>query len=68
MNFSFRTRFISHFHLYLLQIQEGMNMNEFEKNPQEKSNDIPHAVTGFTLSFIFFVLIFTIGAIISYIN
>ncbi|MBO1003461.1 YqzM family protein [Pseudogracilibacillus auburnensis] len=43
-------------------------MNEFEKNPQEKSNDIPHAVTGFTLSFIFFVLIFTIGAIISYIN
>jgi len=43
-------------------------MNEFEKDPQEKTNDIPHAVAGFVSSFVFFVLIFTIGATISFIN
>lgn len=43
-------------------------MNEFEKNPQEKSSDIPHAATGFIASFVFFAFIFTIGAVISIIN
>jgi len=43
-------------------------MNEFEKDPQEKSNDVPHAVTGFLVSFIFFTLIFVIGTTISFIN
>lgn len=43
-------------------------MNEFENDPQEKTNDVPHAVTGFTLSFIFFVFIFALGAIISFIT
>lgn len=43
-------------------------MNEFEKNPQEKSNDIPHAAAGFISSFVFFAVIFAIGSIISFIN
>jgi len=43
-------------------------MNEFEKDPQEKSNDVPHAVAGFVASFVFFALIFAIGATISVIN
>mgnify|MGYP001943246768 CR=1 FL=1 len=62
------TRFISFFILYYEQTQEARNMNEFEKDPQEKTNDIPHAVTGFVSSFVFFVLIFAIGATISFIN
>ena len=43
-------------------------MNEFEKDPQEKTNDIPHAAAGFISSFVFFVLIFAIGTTISFIN
>ena len=43
-------------------------MNEFEKDPQEKTNDVPHAATGFIASFIFFTLIYVIGATISHIN
>lgn len=43
-------------------------MNEFEKNPQEKTSDVPHAAAGFIASFVFFTLIFVIGATISYIN
>lgn len=43
-------------------------MNDFEKNPQEKSSDIPHAAAGFIYSFVFFTLIFVIGATISIIN
>ncbi len=43
-------------------------MNEFERDPQEKSNDIPHAAAGFIGSFVFFVLIFAIGSVISFIN
>lgn len=43
-------------------------MNEFENNPQEKTNDVPHAVTGFVLSFVFFTFIYVIGAVISVLN
>lgn len=68
MNIFVDTRFIFYFILYYVHVQEAINMNEFEKDPQEKSNDLPHAVAGFFSSFIFFVLIFAIGATISYIN
>jgi len=43
-------------------------MNEFENNPQEKTNDVPHAVAGFVFSFVFFTFIFAIGAAISILN
>lgn len=43
-------------------------MNEFEKDPQEKTNDVPHAVAGFAASFIFFFIIFAIGSAISFIH
>lgn len=43
-------------------------MNEFEKDPQEKTNDVPHAVTGFVLSFVFFAFIFFMGTAISILN
>lgn len=43
-------------------------MNEFEKDPQEKSNDVPHAVTGFLVSFLFFAFIFFLGTAISIAN
>ncbi|HLR23939.1 MAG TPA: YqzM family protein [Pseudogracilibacillus sp.] len=43
-------------------------MNEFEKDPQEKTNDIPHAATGFIVPFVFFSLIFAIGSAISFIH
>ena len=40
-------------------------MNEFEKDPQSKNNDVIDAGLGFVFSFVFFVLIYVIGAIIS---
>lgn len=40
-------------------------MNEFEKDPQSKNNDVIDAGLGFIFSFVFFVLIYVIGAIIS---
>lgn len=43
-------------------------MNEFEKNPQEQQSDVPAAITGFTVSFLYFILLFGIGFIISVIN
>ncbi|WP_100010581.1 YqzM family protein [Lentibacillus sediminis] len=44
-------------------------MNEFEKNPQSKNNhDVPGAIVGFTASFVFFMLIFAIGVVISVAN
>lgn len=49
-------------------MQEGYMMNEFEKDPQEKSNDVPHALAGFVSSFVFFAVIFALGSLISYIN
>lgn len=43
-------------------------MNKFEENPQSKNNDVVDSIKGFTFSFVFFVLIFTIGAVISVVN
>lgn len=43
----------------------GVNMNEFEKNPSSKVNDIPGAVLGFTFSLVFFIGIFAIGVVMS---
>lgn len=40
-------------------------MNEFENNPQAKNNDVVDSIKGFTFSFVFFVLIFAIGVVIS---
>ncbi|MFD2759477.1 YqzM family protein [Lentibacillus juripiscarius] len=38
-------------------------MNEFEKDPQSKNNDVVDSIKGFSFSFIFFVLIFAIGVL-----
>lgn len=43
-------------------------MNEFEQNPQSQGNDVVDSIKGFTFSFLFFFLIFAVGAIISYIG
>jgi len=43
-------------------------MNEFEKEVQSKSNDVIGAIKGFTFSFLFFVIIFTVGVVISQLN
>ncbi len=43
-------------------------MNEFENNPQEKTSDVPHAITGFLVSFIYFAFIFFLGTAISFMN
>ncbi|HLR80606.1 MAG TPA: YqzM family protein [Bacillota bacterium] len=40
-------------------------MNEFEKNPQSKNNDVVDSIKGFLFSFIFFILLFGIGVVIS---
>lgn len=36
-------------------------MNEFEKNPQSKNNDVIDAGLGFVFSFLYFFLVFGIG-------
>lgn len=41
-------------------------MNKFEKDVQSKNNDVIDSALGFTFSFVFFVLIFAIGATISF--
>jgi len=46
----------------------GVVMNEFEKDPQAKNNDVVDSIKGFTFSFVFFVLIFAIGVTISVIG
>ncbi len=46
----------------------GVNMNKFEQDPQSKNNDVVDSIKGFTVSFVFFVLIFAIGTTISVIN
>ncbi|WP_010650957.1 YqzM family protein [Oceanobacillus massiliensis] len=43
-------------------------MNEFEKDVQYKGNDVVDSIKGFAFSFVFFVLIFAIGAAISVIG
>ncbi|MBM7597906.1 hypothetical protein JOC34_000263 [Virgibacillus halotolerans] len=40
-------------------------MNEFEKDVQSKGNDVVDSIKGFGFSFVFFILIFAIGVIMS---
>ncbi|RDW19251.1 YqzM family protein [Oceanobacillus arenosus] len=40
-------------------------MNEFEKDPQSKGNDVVDSIHGFVWPFLFFVFIFAIGVVIS---
>lgn len=40
-------------------------MNEFEKDPQSKNNDVVDSIKGFGFSFLFWVVLFAIGAVIS---
>ncbi|CDQ39593.1 MULTISPECIES: YqzM family protein [Virgibacillus] len=40
-------------------------MNEFEKEIQSKNNDVVDSIKGFAFSFIFFLVIFAIGVIVS---
>lgn len=40
-------------------------MNEFEQNPQSKNHDVSDSIKGFTFSFVFFMLIFVIGVVVS---
>ena len=43
-------------------------MNKFEHDVQSKNHDVVDSIKGFGISFVFFVGIFTIGAVISYLN
>ena len=43
-------------------------MNEFEQDPQYKGSDVVDSIKGFAFSFVFFLMIFVIGFIISVIN
>jgi len=43
-------------------------MNEFEQDPQEKETDVVASIKGFTFSFVFFLIIFVIGVVISIID
>lgn len=43
-------------------------MNKFEEDVQHKGNDVIDSGKGFVFSFLFFVIIFTIGAVISFLN
>jgi hypothetical protein len=40
-------------------------MNEFETDVQSKNNDVSDSIMGFAFSFVFFIVIFAIGAIIN---
>ncbi|QKY69510.1 YqzM family protein [Lentibacillus sp. CBA3610] len=40
-------------------------MNDFENDVQSKNNDVVDSIKGFSFSFIFFVLIFAIGALVN---
>ncbi|HLR66511.1 YqzM family protein [Virgibacillus alimentarius] len=40
-------------------------MNEFENDVQSKNNDVSDSIIGFVTSFVFFVVLFAIGAIIN---
>lgn len=43
-------------------------MNEFEQDVQSKGNDVIDSIKGFTFSFLFFIIIFAIGVVISQLN
>ncbi|WP_164216223.1 YqzM family protein [Virgibacillus sp. YIM 98842] len=40
-------------------------MNEFEKDAQSKNNDVVDSIKGFGFSFLFWIVLFTIGVVIS---
>jgi len=56
--------FLKHL-LYTICDIGGVDMNEFENDPQSKNNDVVDSIHGFVWSFVFFLLIFVIGTIIS---
>lgn len=43
-------------------------MNKFEQDVQSKNNDVVDSIKGFGFSFVFFIAIFAIGAVISYLH
>ncbi|HLR61108.1 MAG TPA: YqzM family protein [Lentibacillus sp.] len=43
-------------------------MNDFEKEVQSKNNDVVDSIKGFTGAFVFFVLIFAIGAVFNFVG
>lgn len=59
--------FLIHFILYYVCIG-GIHMNKFEQDVQSRNNDVVDSIKGFSISFIFFAVIFTIGAVISHLN
>ena len=52
----------------MFRYEEGYIVNKFEEDVQSKNNDVVDSIKGFTISFLFFLIIFTIGAVISYLN
>ncbi|GAB3795265.1 YqzM family protein [Virgibacillus kimchii] len=40
-------------------------MNEFEKDAQSKNNDVVDSIKGFGFSFLFWIVLFAIGVVIS---
>lgn len=56
--------FSSHL-IYTSDYIGGINVNEFEQNPQSKNHDVTDSIKGFTFSFVFFILIFVIGVVVS---
>lgn len=57
-----------HYLLYTIGDIGGIEMNEFENDPQSKNNDVVDSIHGFLWSTIFFLLIFFIGVFISVTN
>ncbi|HLS35450.1 MAG TPA: YqzM family protein [Bacillota bacterium] len=43
-------------------------MNEFEKDVQSKNDDVVDSIKGFTIGFVYFLVIFIIGVVISVLN
>lgn len=46
----------------------GIDMNQFEQDPQPKNNDVVDSIHGFVWSTLFFLVIFFIGVVINVIN
>jgi len=40
-------------------------VNEFENDVQSRNHDVSDSIIGFGVSFVFFIVIFAIGAVIS---
>lgn len=43
----------------------GVSVNEFEKDAQSKNNDVVDSIKGFGFSFLFWIVLFAIGVVIS---